>query len=370
MHPFRTVIFLTIGTLILAILLRGWLVIGLIAPVTVSGSSMAPGFRGDFVSARCAECEKTVDVGAEYAVSGASVDCPHCDAATIALADLPCHRGDRLWIDRTAIAQRQPRRWEVVVLRSPHDARDLCVKRIVGLPGETVELADGDVWINGQVAAKPLAEQRALRLPLLSNDRPVTDNLPYNVGLSRSLHLVRDFSLSAKLRMAGPGSVTLEIDDGRLTHRVTLAQPEGRVTLYENGAPRREFQLSALSRQRLGEGQVEVDFSNFDRQLLLALSGKVELREPIQDARPPAGVSRPLLVEVRGPNTRLSDLEMYRDTYYTPQAVGTQPSPGFAVPPDSDAYFLLGDNSPISLDSRSWGPVPAKLLMGKPLLAR
>lgn len=43
-----------------------------------------------------------------------------------------------------------PRRWDTVVLRSPTDARRLIVKRLVGLPGETIALREGDVWINGE----------------------------------------------------------------------------------------------------------------------------------------------------------------------------------------------------------------------------
>ena len=63
--------------------------------------------------------------------------------------------GDRLLVDRTAFALRDPRRWEVVVFRSPVDESELCVKRIVGLPGETVALAGGDVLINGERIAVP-----------------------------------------------------------------------------------------------------------------------------------------------------------------------------------------------------------------------
>ncbi|NOY43332.1 MAG: hypothetical protein GXP26_16045 [Planctomycetes bacterium] len=33
-------------------------------------------------------------------------------------------------------------------------------------------------------------------------------------------------------------------------------------------------------------------------------------------------------------------------------------------------YFLLGDNAPISVDSRRWGPVPGRLLLGKPVGVR
>jgi len=38
----------------------------------------------------------------------------------------------------------------VVVLCCPDDASTYCVKRIVGLPGETVEIRDGQLWIDGQ----------------------------------------------------------------------------------------------------------------------------------------------------------------------------------------------------------------------------
>ena len=38
------------------------------------------------------------------------------------------------------------------------------MKRVVGLPGESVEIRDGDVLINGRVARKSLVQQRNLRV--------------------------------------------------------------------------------------------------------------------------------------------------------------------------------------------------------------
>ncbi len=43
-------------------------------------------------------------------------------------------------------------------------AADYCVKRIVGLPGEIVDIRNGDVYINGEIARKTLAEQRVMAI--------------------------------------------------------------------------------------------------------------------------------------------------------------------------------------------------------------
>lgn len=45
---------------------------------------------------------------------------------------------------------RTPRRWDAVVLRSPEDASQMIVKRVVGLPGERVTFRGGAVWADGR----------------------------------------------------------------------------------------------------------------------------------------------------------------------------------------------------------------------------
>jgi signal peptidase I len=61
--------------------------------------------------------------------------------------------GDRIGVRRTG----NPHRGDVVVLRSPLDARTLLVKRVVGLPGESVSFDKGDLVINGQRIASDIA---------------------------------------------------------------------------------------------------------------------------------------------------------------------------------------------------------------------
>jgi signal peptidase I len=49
-----------------------------------------------------------------------------------------------------------PRRGDVVVFRWPGDRSQIWVKRVVGLPGDRIEMRDGHLWINGaQVGLKP-----------------------------------------------------------------------------------------------------------------------------------------------------------------------------------------------------------------------
>jgi signal peptidase I len=43
----------------------------------------------------------------------------------------------------------KPRRWDVVVYRSKDDGTRLIAQRLVGLPGDTIMIRDGAIWIDG-----------------------------------------------------------------------------------------------------------------------------------------------------------------------------------------------------------------------------
>ena len=373
MARFRTIqtaLQLAIGTVLLALCLRTFLVLGLVAPVQVAGSSMAPALRGPCLEAVCPDCGSAFEVGAEFAAESPFGGCPHCGMQRVPLAGFAILPSDRLWIDRTAFERRLPRRGEVVVARHPSDGAQLCVKRVVGLPGETVEIRQGDVWVEGRPWVKSLAEQRAVRQLVHVNGEPVTDDLAYNAGLSRRLNFVRDFMLSLPLEARGKGTLSLDLHDGRQTVRITIELPSGQVGATADGEPLTTATLSEASRQRLAGGPVLLELSNFDRQLLLAIDSRVELHCPLEvDAAPPIGTALPFEVGASGLKISLGELTVSRDIYYCRQAVGALPAAERVLLAD-DAYYLLGDNSPISVDSRSWGSVPARYLVGRPLGVR
>jgi len=85
--------------------------------------------------------------------------------------------GDRIWVNKLAydlkvpfttwhIAEwSDPQRGDIVVFFSPHDGKRL-VKRVIGLPGDTVELRNNQLVINGDpVTYQPIAEELLRYIP-------------------------------------------------------------------------------------------------------------------------------------------------------------------------------------------------------------
>ena len=57
------------------------------------------------------------------------------------------HSGDYLIVDELSYRLRDPQRGEIIVFRSPIDSSSCYIKRIIGLPGETVEIKNGVVEV-------------------------------------------------------------------------------------------------------------------------------------------------------------------------------------------------------------------------------
>lgn len=60
--------------------------------------------------------------------------------------------GDNLIVDKISYRFGSPKRFDVVVFPYPRDPSTFFIKRVIGLPGETVQIdASGKIYINGQV---------------------------------------------------------------------------------------------------------------------------------------------------------------------------------------------------------------------------
>lgn len=65
------------------------------------------------------------------------------------------HNGQYLIVSKISYLFGEPRRGDVVVFVAPGNGKEDYIKRIIGLPGEEVEIRDGAVWINGYRLEEP-----------------------------------------------------------------------------------------------------------------------------------------------------------------------------------------------------------------------
>jgi signal peptidase I len=115
-----------------------------------------------------------------------------------------------------------PARGDVVVFRHPNEDADL-IKRVIGLPGDTVELRDGRVILNG----KPLAEQ-----PLPDVNVPVTPNSPCRLMVQGSPNGDCRYPATLETLPGGPSFTVLnQLDNGPADNYGPVRVPDGHVFL-------------------------------------------------------------------------------------------------------------------------------------------
>src|SRR5688572_5690653 len=67
--------------------------------------------------------------------------------------------GRRLFADKLSLRFREPRKGELVVFKSPTEAIEM-VKRVIAVPGDTIELREKKVFINGQALDEPYVQYK------------------------------------------------------------------------------------------------------------------------------------------------------------------------------------------------------------------
>jgi signal peptidase I len=70
------------------------------------------------------------------------------------------HTDQRLVVEKVSYRLHGPQRGDVVVLRLPDRGPELLIKRVIGLPGETVEIRDGGVYVDGQLLSEPYLSRK------------------------------------------------------------------------------------------------------------------------------------------------------------------------------------------------------------------
>ncbi len=164
-----------IVTLLLAVVLARFF---LLDNYTITTGSMAPELRGYHKQVECPECHYSFAFGVkEHDLNGTTSDthhptanCPNCGLKGIDVSKIARSHGDQLLVQKQAFVFRQPHRWEVIVFWNSKDIDPPYVKRVVALPGETVQVVKGDVHVSGEICRKKLSTIRAMRIPVYLHD--------------------------------------------------------------------------------------------------------------------------------------------------------------------------------------------------------
>lgn len=73
------------------------------------------------------------------------------------------HDGDNLIVDKLSYRFRDPKRFEIIIFPFKYEEDTYYIKRIIGLPGETVQIDyDGNIWIDGNLLVENYGRERIM----------------------------------------------------------------------------------------------------------------------------------------------------------------------------------------------------------------
>ena len=160
----------------LALGARQWVCEAFVMP-TGSSAPTIYGAHSDIVCKNCkfryAVSESDRAMGSGPSAHPIPTACPNCREPYDVPGDAKIVPGDRFLVNKIG----RPKRWDLVAHRNPEPPRQAFVKRLVGLPGERIEIFGGDIFINGLRLRKPAAGLADLWI--LVHD---TDYIPKHVG--------------------------------------------------------------------------------------------------------------------------------------------------------------------------------------------
>ena len=227
--------------------------------------------------------------------------------------------GDRIFVNKFIYRFRPPERGDIIVFTTKGipglDHHKSYIKRLIGLPGEIVEIKNSSVYINGEVATHSKIAQNTY---FNSNPTVRTIKLP-----RKKFRIPKFFFL---VRTLAKGDFYLL---NSMIYKLPSDAKPGDISTFESGYIERMERLIPLNTE------------------LIACEGQ--------------------LVEFRKDGIYV-DESKFTDSYSVDQLyviLGQYGMDDQRIEVPQDGYFVLGDNSVNSKDSRYWGFVPKENLKGK-----
>jgi len=422
--------------------------------------SMADTLKGAHFRLRCLQCGHGYEHGfvptdrrynlREDTVPGTGVippqtRCPSCGNNLSTSDKVPVANGDRILVLKCIYQFFEPKRWDVIVFKNPNEPYINYIKRLVALPGDEIEIIDGDVYIDGKISRKPPKVQNELWMPVYNNDfQPVEPNRPtfntapgkawsqpfinkpdskwlttdnenptrftldsppdqintiaydtsrgnnfkttyaYNsVDSYRRMPICSDLMVRFYARHAEtPGCIGATLSKYHTTYTASIDRT-GQMTITKTYEGEETVLADYQTHPPTLDKWTPVKFANVDHQLIFEF-GKEKITHDLgleSDVTGPIRTNIEPQVEIFGAGRlTLAHLAIFRDIHYT-SGQGGRATDGEPFELHDDEFFVLGDNSPNSLDARYWrtpgranngivyraGVVPRDYLVGKAL---
>jgi signal peptidase I len=393
--------------------------------------SMADTLMGDHFRIRCTECGYKYEynfypseqqsfrayAGKGYYRLTPSPRCPSCGYYEKPDITVPKSNGDRILVFKSLYQFVEPKRWDVFVFKNPTEPKINYIKRLIGKPGETIEIIDGDIYVDGKLARRPPRVQQEHWMPVYNNNyqpiqplegrfnehswhQPFTNQAdsqwqwdpskPLEFTLSTSADKINtlfydtekgndfratyayddtrfyryqpncsDLMMKLGIKRKDKGVIGIALSKYKTTYKATF-NSDGLMTIDKIDADNKPVELAKKQITLAPDKYTPISFSDSDHLLVFEVNGQklsYDLGTDPNSAGEPIDIPPQASIFASG-TLIIDDVQLYRDIYYTNIRPGEnapmRAGTGNPFKLNKDEFFACGDNSPDSYDSRLW----------------